>query len=396
MVSLRWASLAARIASTLGPRADGNSYSDKSLAAAKALQGWYNAPSGLWSTTGWWNSANCLTVLTDWALLAESSAEAVDVPGIIANTFRNAQQTTVKSHRAVSPRGMTTPSSYRYRPSARKRGFSEFINDYYDDEGWWALALIRAWDLTREQAYLAMAERVFADMHNGTDGTCGGGLWWSKERAYKNAIANELYLSVAASLANRVITSKRAQYTQLARDSWTWFRGSGMINERDLVNDGLRIGADGRCVNNGLPTWSYNQGVVLGGLVELAQATGDASYLDPAVAIAQAALALLSGDGDGDGIIREVNECEPDCGADGSQFKGIFVRNLGYLHRAAPHEAFRDAIVRNADSIWARNRNDKNQLGIKWTGPPELGEGPNASTHSSAMDVIVAALAVSS
>jgi predicted alpha-1,6-mannanase (GH76 family) len=391
MVSLRWGGLAAHAAhlsSTLGPRADSASYSDNSLAAAKALQGWYDAPSGLWSTTGWWNSANCLTVLTDWAVLAGSAAQSVNVPGIISNTFTNAQRVSVSAKKTVSATGMTT-SSYRYQ-AASKRGFSEFINDYYDDEGWWALALIRSWDVTHQQAYLDMAERIFADMRNGTDNTCGGGVWWSKERAYKNAIANELYLSVAASLANR-ITGKKAQYTQLAKDSWTWFRASGMINKDNLVNDGLRINADGSCVNNGQNTWSYNQGVVLGGLVELAKATGDASYLDQAVVIAKAAITLLS---DGNGIIHEVDKCEPNCGNDGSQFKGIFVRNLGYLHQAAPQEAFRTAIVKNADSIWAHDRNEKNQLGIKWTGPPDLGEGPNASSHSSAMDVIVAALAV--
>lgn len=390
MVSLRYGALAARAlhsASTLEGRAADASYAANSLAAARALQTWYDAPSGLWSTTGWWNSANCLTVLVDWALLALPDAQAVNVNGIIANTFNNAQRVVVTAQKTVSATGLTT-STYQFA-ATEKRGFSEFINDYYDDEGWWALALIRSWDYTRHQPYLDMAERIFRDMQTGADSTCGGGIWWSKERGYKNAIANELYLSVAASLANRV-TARRQQYIQIAKDEWAWFKKSGMINKDNLVNDGLKINADGSCVNNGLQTWSYNQGVVLGGLVELSKATWDTSYLNEATAIAKAALALLS---DSDGIIREVDKCEPNCGNDGSQFKGIFVRNLHYLHQAAPNEAFRTAIRKNADSIWARDRNDKNQLGIKWTGPPDLGDGPNASTHSSAMDVIVAALA---
>lgn len=392
MVSVRWGGLAARAAHLMasfpgrGPNAA--SHSENALRAAEALQGWYDVPSGLWATTGWWNSANCLIVLMDWALHAGTNTGGLDVAGIVANTFKQAQQVSVSAQKRLSPNGLMT-SAYELHP-ATKRGFSEFLNDFYDDEGWWALALIRSWDVTGEAAYLDMAERIFEDMQNGTDATCGGGIWWSKERAYKNAITNELYLSVAASLANRIDGGKE-RYARIARDAWTWFRRSGMINENHLINDGLRIEADGRCVNNGLNTWSYNQGVVLGGLVELARATGDSSYLAEAGMIARAAIARLS---DADGIIHEVDGCEPHCGNDGSQFKGVFVRNLRYLHGAAPQDAFETAIRKNADSIWDRNRNPVNQLGIAWTGPPDLGDGPNAATHSSAMDVIVAAMVV--
>ncbi|KAK3307570.1 glycoside hydrolase family 76 protein [Chaetomium strumarium] len=353
MVALPWGVAAAR-ALPLTSRAANSAYADSSMLAAQALQG-------------------CL-----------------NIPNIISTTFNNAQRVSVTTQKTLSASGMVT-SNYTIQPSdTNKRGFSNFINDYYDDEGWWALALIRSYDVTRQQAYLDKAESIFQDMQAGTDGTCGGGIWWSKERAYKNAIANELYLSVAASLANRV-PSKKQQYTQIAKDEWAWFKRSGMINRDNLINDGLTINADGSCANNGMQTWSYNQGVVLGGLVELARATGDSSYLQEATAIARAAVALLS---DGDGVIHEVDRCEPDCGADGSQFKGVFVRNLHYLQQAAPQDVFRTAIQKNADSIWANDRNAQNQLGIAWTGPADAGEGPNASTHSSAMDVIVAALAV--
>ncbi|KAK0750943.1 glycoside hydrolase [Schizothecium vesticola] len=401
MLSLPWNGLFARVAVLLpfsppAARFDYNSYSSNTLDALKALQHWYDGPTGLWNSTSWWNGANCLTVLADWATLNESGPSTLRVADILSNTFSKAQLTTAVTQKTVDPDGFIT-SGYTCLGSqspgsqVSTRGFPGFINDFYDDEGWWALAWIRSWDVTQNPAYLATAQDIFDDMHNGTDSVCGGGIWWSKKRDYKNAIPNELYLSVAASLANRVADSQRADYLALARRSWAWFQQSGMINDDHLVNDGLVVGPNGSCVNNGRPTWSYNQGVLLGGLVELARATGNDSYLDQATDIATAAIAMLS---DRDGVFREATGCEPNCGGDGSQFKGIFVRNLRYLHKAAPRDEFRDAILRNAESIWAKNRDEEDRLGIQWVGPASAGLGPNASTHSSALDVLVAAMAV--
>lgn len=397
MVSLIWASLVTQAAFALSfqiaERAANQTYTQNTLAASRSLQAWYETSTGLWSTTGWWNSANCLTTLADWALFDGSGAGGLNISSIFSNTFIKAQTTPPKAVKRLSADGsFTSIYTHRTKRGLRPRGFSGFLNEFYDDEGWWALGWIRAWDVTRDGRYLNMAESIFADMHNGTDNVCGGGLWWSKERKYKNAIANELYLSVAASLANR-IPSRKGLYADIAMREWDWFKRSGMINSKSLINDGLTINPDGTCVNNGMNTWSYNQGVVLGGLVELSRATGDASYLNEAIAIATAAISLLS---DERGIMRESGGCEPNCGGDGSQFKGIFVRNLQALHDTAPRDIFYRAITANADSIWANNRDGKNQLGISWGGPAGAGSGPNASTHSSAMDVLVAAMAVSS
>ena len=106
-----------------------------------------------------------------------------------------------------------------------------------------------------------------------------------------------------------------------------------MINDNNLINDGLDINSDGSCTNNGDTVWSYNQGVVLGGLVELSKATGDSEYLSEATSIAEAAIEALSEDG----ILHE--SCEPnDCGGDGSQFKGEQItfahKNIVWVTRA--------------------------------------------------------------
>lgn len=72
------------------------------------------------------------------------------------------------------------------------------------------------------------------------------------------------------------------------------------------------------------------------------------------------------------------------------------MRNLHYLQPEVNQDSFRSFIVKNANSIWASDRDSSNYLGLDWAGPPSVGGFPNASTHSSAMDALVAAMAVTS
>ena len=87
-------------------------------------------------------------------------------------------------------------------------------------------------------------------------------------------------------------------------------------------------------------------------------------------------------------VIRE--SCDPDsCDANSTQFKGIFIRNLRFLHSVAPDEKFAQVIRASAESIWKNDRDaQNNKLGEDWAGP--LGHQVDASMHSSAMDALVA------
>ena len=316
------------------------------------LQSWFEPTTGLYRTTGWWNSANAITTLADYTRLTDDRQFA----GVFPVVFSLAPRTN-----------------------------AGFLNDYYDDEGWWALAWIDVYDLTHEKRYLEMAGSIFRDMTRGWDETCSGGIWWSKERKYKNAIANELFLSVAAHLAARSGDEKeKARYLDWAEREWKWFAHTGMINADYQINDGL----EAKCANNRKTTWSYNQGVILGALSELYRQTHDAKLLDSANAIARATLAnaaLI----DKQGILHEP--CEPKCGADGTQFKGIFVRNLARLYLTAPAPTYKDFLLRNADSVWKEMQPRKYEIGIIWNTP--YGDA-NASTQSSGADALVAAIAV--
>jgi predicted alpha-1,6-mannanase (GH76 family) len=327
-------------------------YPAAAAAAVAALQRWYSPRTGRWHTTGWWNAANALTAVIGYTRGTGDPAYR----GVISGTFRAAQRW--------------------YRGG--RRGF---INKFFDDNGWWALAWVDAYDLTGDERYLDAAQAIFARNQGGWDEVCGGGLWWNTDRRYKNAITNELFLTLAARLAQRASGAREhGEYLDWALRTWEWLRGCGMIGPDGLVNDGLTAG----CANNGAPTWTYNQGVILGGLAALCELTGDQGYLRAGEHIADAALARLAGP---TGILAEP--CEPSsCDGDQTQFKGIFVRNLHDYQRLRGKPGYRAFILANADSAWHRARNPADQFGLCWGGPFDKAD---ASRQSSALDLLTAA-----
>jgi predicted alpha-1,6-mannanase (GH76 family) len=318
----------------------GDDFNANTAIAAAALQEWYN-PKGLWDTTGWWNAANCVEAIEN-VIVAENGGPYLK---ILDQTFRENSRT-------------------------------NFLNEYYDDEGWWALAWIRAFDLTGEARYLNMSKTIFANMAGGWDSHCEGGIWWRKDKRYKNAIANELFLLTAIRLHQRTPGDEGANsYLDWAMRECEWFNKSGMINSQHLINDGLNR----LCENNGRTTWTYNQGVILGGLTELYKTTGDTNYLAEATLIADAAIVTLN---DGNGVLAEP--CEPDrCGGgDVPQFKGIFIRYLAGLYDVTRLAAYHKFLVSNARSIWANDRDGSDRFGLRWDGPIDR---LDAARHSSAM-----------
>jgi predicted alpha-1,6-mannanase (GH76 family) len=234
-----------------------------------------------------------------------------------------------------------------------------------DDDLWAVIASVDAWQIERDPELLAWAAANYARIvAEHWDDTCGGGLWWDRRHTYKNAITNELLLYASTRL---YLATGQQAYRDWALRSWAWFAASGMIGADGLVNDGLKIEGNGaQCRNNGAPYYTYNQGVILGGLNDLSALTGDSQYRQIAVRTALAATRRLV---TADGLLTEPRD---DLGADGPMFKGVFAFHLGHLVEAmaaGPERAeIQQWLRRNSEAVWTLSADGTKPVDGVWRG----------------------------
>ena len=397
-------------------------------------------------TSRWWNNANAITALIGYMVATSDHSYLPSVSYMHGNAPRaytlDAKKLVVTSAAgaavgaglgAVARRisGSRKPAAVGGvsgllvgGASSAVRGarvyFSDFIGEYYDDMGWWALAWIAAYDLTGQAKYLASAQRIFDEMTTGWDDAWGGGVYWRDDRqgpggwpgtVYKNAITNEQFIAIAAGLAVRTKNpDAAAALKDWALRAWRWFseappHGVAMINAAGLVNDSPNAAG----LNDNTHTiWTYNQGVILGGLCELATLTTDDGYVQRAESIADAFIVTPvasaaqvptpASSGVIDGILHERTDSDPTgtkaapggVPIDGAQFKGIFIRNLARLYQRTGKDAYREFIVRNARTAASFARDGA--YGANWAAPPDA---TDFVRQSCALDLLAAAVLVS-
>ena len=334
----------------------------RTTAAADALM-WSYDPYNAWWPSSWWNSAVALTSVIDYI---RQSGDA-GYSWIVDHSFQVNRVAFAAGARSADPID------------------GDFISRSTDDSEWWALAWIDAYDLTGDQAYLNESVTIADYVSTLWDtGSCGGGVWWDRERTYKNAVTNALYIRLTAALHNRIPGD--TAWGARAATAWSWFRSSGMINSAGLVNDGLTAS----CANNGGTVWSYNQGLAIGAGVEVWRATGDSTALAEARYLADSALAspaLVA-----NGLLTE--SCDTPaatCDDNAKQFKGVFMRYLGDLNGVTgSYNAF---ITAQADSLWNADRDSLDRFGERWSGQ-DSGAAPNVRdwrTQAGALEALLAA-----
>jgi predicted alpha-1,6-mannanase (GH76 family) len=282
---------------------------------------------------------------------------------------------------------------------------TEFINNYYDDTAWWALAWARAYEVANRcdpadaTKYFVTAKLLHDHIADGwtPDSSCGGGIRWrdrdettNNEAKEIGTIANVLYLKVAAVLY-RITQSE--YYLDRALDQWSWLKAQlatqeDMARQVGRATDGLVL--DGfACSQNvsgqphpyRLDIWTYNTGVLIGALAELFPHVP----LEDAEKYARAA--TTSGLMVKEGVLYEY---QPRNGlGDETAFKGVLVRNLFRLYQ---FERFfgRDDLglpaffERQYRALWDNARAPGPLIGYLWTARSPLKLGSQVS----AMDAL--------
>lgn len=125
--------------------------------ALDTLQTWYDAGTGLWTTRQWWNSASALTTIANFAKVDQSVMETA------VNIFNTTFTLAPNSNPHPGPEGKTVfqrrSRSSRVRDSGNA---SQWLDSAYDDDGWWALAWIAAFDVSGDERYLELAQEIFS------------------------------------------------------------------------------------------------------------------------------------------------------------------------------------------------------------------------------------------
>lgn len=203
--------------------------------------------------------------------------------------------------------------------AVRLRNAFTFVNNYYDDMAWLALATLRLDRLAEEtrkpgrRRNAAVRKTMALQFDAASTDHMGGGVFWSKKRDFKNTPATA---PVALFYAR---TGQRAKAQALV----DWLDRTLLDPAQHLYLDGARFDAAGD-VTIDRAVYTYNQGPVLGALLEL----GGEMNLARAAELVGAVDRHLTvpprpGSGSDDGTVLR---CEGT--GDGGLFTGILCRYL--------------------------------------------------------------------
>lgn len=143
------------------------------------------------------------------------------------------------------------------------------LNEYYDDMAWLMLAVGRLRRLdeachARERDVLRAGRLLLGQLRSARSEELGGGMFWNRQRRYKNA----------ATTGPACLVAVRTQNQEAAASLLEWMRTELWDAARGVFWDGLKVPAAGQ-ESPRLETavYTYNSGPVLGAALELAESS---------------------------------------------------------------------------------------------------------------------------
>ncbi|MBL4676587.1 MAG: hypothetical protein JKY70_10345 [Mucilaginibacter sp.] len=264
-----------------------------------------------------------------------------------------------------------------------KTNGNKYENLFYDDMEWLALASLRAYQATNDADYLTAAKTLWTDIKTGKNDQQGGGIAWNKDKTgYKNTPANAPAIIFAARLYQ---LEKNQADLDIAKELYTWLK-STLLDGSGIIWDGINGNGDGAIDKN---KYTYNQGVFMGAALELYNATGDAAYLNDAIANATATIKDL--DMAPGGLLRNEGQ------GDGGLFKGILVRYLTLLTLkdavpATTRDTYAAFLKYNSETLFAKGISRPDFfVGSDWKTKPSATDATDLTTQISGLTTIEAA-----
>lgn len=314
----------------------------------------------------------------DWLLIADSSQSSL-------NSFYNAGAKYYTASNTSNEWTFYWPSAhaldvladlYLRKPSeavktrmsdlldgVKSKNGNTFINYYYDDMEWMALACLRAYNATSDIKYKEVVDQLWTDIRGGWSTDLGGGLWWRKDNSSKNTPSNMPAAILAARLYKKFNDPDDLVW---AKNLYEWQKSVLYDAANGLVYD--NISKDGN--KNTSWKFTYNQGTFLGAALELYSITKNSDYLNDALKAADYTLNSGQLTDIANGILKDEG------GGDGGLFKGVFVRYFTRLvvdGGLSPDKktAYLNFLKKNAEKLWSAGTNKSLVLfGSAWNTPP--------------------------
>jgi predicted alpha-1,6-mannanase (GH76 family) len=200
----------------------------------------------------------------------------------------------------------------------KQKNGGSFLNNFYDDMEWNALAMLRAYNVTQDEKFKTAVYDVWNDIKTGWNTTAGGGIAWQKGQLYyKNTPANAPACILAARLYQQFNNQSDLEW---ANKIYQWLKDNLYEGGMGFVYDGMNRNQDGQKDNW---AFTYNQGTFIGSALELYKITKESVYLYDAVKAADYTLNAEANSSDR--LLKDEGS------GDGGLFKGIFIRYFTQL-----------------------------------------------------------------